>query len=255
MGFTHAPGADGHIGKGKARGGAAAPKGPAASICSISAGVTAEGIKQAVDAADRAGLRCRPLAGPATRQGVPWPACIWSCATVRPAAILWPPPFSNQPLCGQPLHRGTQIDAGDRPGRALADHRPPARSPRRGDGWPLSAARRRCRPRRDASLRPPPRPADHPARAPRPGPSASSRTPFVDLAPLGVQLVQPCGHRGGLGRVVGGQQPRAKIGLTDAPAGVDAWSKEEAQRIGGGGLIHPRDIGQRAQARRVRAAP
>ena len=56
-------------------------------------------------------------------------------------------------------------------------------------------------------------------------------------------------------RVVGGQQPRAEVGLADAAAGIDPRAEEEAEVIGRRRLVHPRDVGQRHEARPLRAAP
>ena len=61
---------------------------------------------------------------------------------------------------------------------------------------------------------------------------------FGDLATIGVQLVQLGGDAGGLDVVVGGQKARAKVGLADAAPRVDPGAEEEAEGIGGGGLVH-----------------
>jgi hypothetical protein len=55
-------------------------------------------------------------------------------------------------------------------------------------------------------------------------------------------------------RIVGGQKPRAKIGRADPAAGIDARAKKKAQVIGGGCLVHPRHVRQRAQPGRSRRA-
>ena len=72
--------------------------------------------------------------------------------------------------------------------------------------------------------------------------------PQLDLAPLGVQLVQPGGDRDGFLRIIRGQQPCPKVCPPDPPARIHARPQQKAKRIAVRGLIHPRHIGQRHKA-------
>jgi hypothetical protein len=159
MCLSHAPNRlDDHIGKGKARGrGSGAERACGLYLARPVPRVAAPGIST---------LSMRKARGPSAPAPC-WAskscsramaASIWLRATVRPAAILCPPPLIQQPLAGQPLHGCAQIHPGtDRPDPLPSPR--PARSRPRGGLWPLSGGPQRCPRHRDASPRPPPRPA------------------------------------------------------------------------------------------------
>ena len=57
-----------------------------------------------------------------------------------------------------------------------------------------------------------------------------------------------CGQRQRLGRIVGGQQPRAQVGAADAAAGVDPRAQDEAGMEDAGRPLGAGDVQQRLQA-------
>ena len=65
--------------------------------------------------------------------------------------------------------------------------------------------------------------------------------------PLLVQPVERLGDGAGLDRIVGGQQPAAKRGVADAPAGIDARADQEGEVKGADRLADARDPRQRRQ--------
>lgn len=69
-----------------------------------------------------------------------------------------------------------------------------------------------------------------------------------DIAAFGVELVKAVGHRAGLGHVIGGEKARAKVGLTNAPARIDARTKDKAKVIGVWGLCEAPHIAKRHKA-------
>ena len=64
----------------------------------------------------------------------------------------------------------------------------------------------------------------------------------LDLAPLGVELIEAFGHGAGLGGITTGQEARAQVRLADAAPGIDARPQQKAQMIGIWGGVHPRHV-------------
>ena len=72
--------------------------------------------------------------------------------------------------------------------------------------------------------------------------------PGLDLAALEVERVEPERERRGLLGVLGGQQPRAEVGLAHAPARVQPRAENEGRVIGARWLAHPGDVGERPES-------
>ena len=70
----------------------------------------------------------------------------------------------------------------------------------------------------------------------------------LDVAPLGVQPVEPLGEGRGLVRVVGREQPRPEVGGADPAAGVDPRPEREAERPGARRAADAGDGGERREA-------
>ncbi len=78
----------------------------------------------------------------------------------------------------------------------------------------------------------------------------------LDLATLAVVVVEALRQFGGERRIVGRQQPRAEIGRTHPPAGIDPRAQHEAQMIRVDRLADAGDCGQGVEAGvAARAAP
>ncbi|KKL17199.1 hypothetical protein LCGC14_2487940 [marine sediment metagenome] len=69
----------------------------------------------------------------------------------------------------------------------------------------------------------------------------------LDLAPLGVELIEARGDRRGLLRVVAAQQPRAQVRLADTPPGIDPRPHHEPQVMRAWRRIQPRHVAKRHQ--------
>ena len=127
-----------------------------------------------------------------------------------------------------------------------------ARSAPPGGGGAARCARRRCRSRRDAS-------PSRPARTRRAGPRADDERlgleadPRLDVAALGVGVVELVGELGGALLVLGQQQLERAVGPVEPARGVEARREPERERA----LVDAQrvDATRRASARAARAAP
>ncbi len=71
---------------------------------------------------------------------------------------------------------------------------------------------------------------------------------LLDGLAFAVQPVELGRDAGRLARVGGRQQPRAKAGVADAAAGIDAGTEEEAEMVRFAGLLQPGRIHERREA-------
>ena len=70
----------------------------------------------------------------------------------------------------------------------------------------------------------------------------------LDRAALLVEPVELGGDRLGLGRILGGEQADAEIGLADPAAGVDPRAEREAEIAAFGRAVEPGGVGERGEA-------
>ncbi len=75
----------------------------------------------------------------------------------------------------------------------------------------------------------------------------------LDLAPLGVQRMEPRRERRGLVDVGGREQPRAEVGCADPPAGIDPRPDDEAEAIEARRAGQARRLGERDETRAAAA--
>ena len=197
MAIADPAGRDRDIGEGKARGGGGRAEGAGVLDLFDEGDRGGAGGKQAVDPQVVRSLGTRALAGEKLGEPVHRGPQLGAGQAERPAAILWPPPFRISPSAASRWIAAPEVNAGDRPGRALAlvalepdddrgavrglfqtrgDDADDARMPALGGG-----------------------PDEGAVQAPRLGLGHGFfADPFGDLAAVGVELVEPGGDAGGL---------------------------------------------------------